>query len=310
MKWLIRLVNRFWIRKFPQLHLSRGIVAIILKLKSEIQNPKFGDGHETQKLLNPRSKIPNPKFFICIGLVLMVTLAFPMEAKAQPEQEDTPQVTPIAQTEDLEISSAKVSYLADLDLFVFQQQVNGVVGKTLPEAKGKLDGAPVLGYIFPTTLNPADVGFGATGGMVALAVTSHPDFDDTPMRDENNDSNYDNDGQVLHSHWVVLVRDERVPGKLSVKETQLDVSGVLPPTSSEMPIYLDSPSLAVITDQDTLKVLVPAPRVSQKKNFNFDAITAYMEVNTSSSDKPMLGVHKVYSVCSGDLSLPYTVEKK
>jgi len=49
-------------------------------------------------------------------------------------------------------------------------------------------------------------------------VTSHPDFDDTPLWDENNNSNYADDGIIFHSHWVVLVKDDRVPGSLSVKQ--------------------------------------------------------------------------------------------
>jgi len=32
-----------------------------------------------------------------------------------------------------------------------------------------------------------------------------------------------------------------------------------------------------------------------------------MEVNPSNPDLPLLGVYAVYSVASGDLSLPYTV---
>jgi len=62
----------------------------------------------------------------------------------------------------------------------------------------------VLGYVFPTTLKPEDAGFGKVEGILALAVTSHPDFDDTPLWDENNNSNYADDGIIFHSHWVVL----------------------------------------------------------------------------------------------------------
>jgi len=56
-----------------------------------------------------------------------------------------------------------------------------MAGKTLPKPKGSVDGAPVLGYVFPTTLKPEDAGFGKVEGILALAVTSHPDFDDTPL---------------------------------------------------------------------------------------------------------------------------------
>ena len=70
-----------------------------------------------------------------------------------------------------------------------------------------MDGAPVLGYVFPTTLEPEDVGFGDVEGIVALAATSHPDFDDTPLWDENGNRVYGDDGVRFHSHWVLLVED-------------------------------------------------------------------------------------------------------
>ena len=39
-------------------------------------------------------------------------------------------------------------------------------------------------------------------------------------------------------------------------------------------------------------------------SFQYDAVTAYMQVNGSDEARPTLGVYKVYSVLSGDLSLP------
>ena len=75
-----------------------------------------------------------------------------------------------------------------------------------------------------------------------------------------------------------------------------------------MAIYLDSPGFSVVSDQNMLRVLVPAQRVNHNIDFNFDAVTAYMEVNTSDQNRPMLGVYEVYSVGSGDLSLPYGVQ--
>lgn len=209
----------------------------------------------------------------------------------------------------LEIRSTQVQYIDDLDLLVFEQQLAGTVGSALPQPAGQLDGAPVLGYVFPTTLSPEDVGFGGTEGIVALAITSHPDFDDTPLWDEDNDADYANDGVIWHAHWVVLTADERVPGGLSVAEfAATDEGVVMPPTNPGMAIYLDSPGFSVVSDQNTLRVLVPAQRVNHKTDFNFDAVTAYMEVNTSNQSRPMLGVYEVYSVGSGDLSLPYAVE--
>src|SRR5690606_3117241 len=119
---------------------------------------------------------------------------------------------------DFQITGVEVSGKKDLGITLWEINVKGMAGRTVPRPAGQMDGAPVLGYVFPTSLKTTDVGFGATGGIVALALTSHPDFDDTPLWDENNDARYDNDGVIWHPHWVVLVEDSRVEGGLSVKE--------------------------------------------------------------------------------------------
>lgn len=220
-------------------------------------------------------------------------------------------VNSVGSTPDLELRQAQVSYLKDLDLLIFEQKVAGNMGNTLPTAAGQLDTAPVLGYVFPTTLKPENVGFNATEGIVALAVTSHPDFDDTSLWDEDNDADYSNDGVIWHTHWVILTEDKRVPGGLSVKEfNQEDSIVVLPPTNPGMDMYMDSPGFSVVSQQDSFKVLVPAQRVNNNLDFKFDGVTAYMEVNTSDRNRPLLGVYQVYSVLSKDLSLPYTVRQR
>ena len=38
-------------------------------------------------------------------------------------------------------------------------------------------------------------------------VIHYPDFDDTPLWDENADRNYADDGIIWHPHWVVLNED-------------------------------------------------------------------------------------------------------
>lgn len=212
-------------------------------------------------------------------------------------------------TADMNLTHAQVSYQSELDLLVFEMEVEGEAGNTTPRPAGQMHGAPVLGYVFPTTLSPTDVGFGDVEGILAFAVTSHPDFDDTPLWDENNDRNYKNDGKTFHTHWVVLVNDDRVEGGLSVREFKKEDKGVvLPPTNPDMPMYLDSPGFSAVFRSNTLKVAVPAQRVNNKKVFNYDGVAAYMEVSTDSS-QPMLGVYAVYEVLSGDLSLPYEVQK-
>lgn len=209
---------------------------------------------------------------------------------------------------NLKIESTSVVYDSALEQLIFTIDVEGTAGASIPTAVGQLDGAPVLGYVFPTTLSPTDVGFSATEGIVAMALTSHPDFDDTPLWDENLDRNYANDGVVWHPHWVVLASNDAVPGGLAVKMFNPDTDDVtLPPTNPGMPMYMDSPGFNIVTQGDKIRVIIPAYRMNNRTDFNFDAVAAYMEVNTSNTSYPMLGVYAVYSVASGDLSLPYTV---
>ena len=119
------------------------------------------------------------------------------------------------------------------------------------------------------------VGFGIVEGIVALAITSHPDFDDTPLFDENADRDYKNDGVVWHPHWVVLRGDDRVAGGLSVRQFEPgDESVTLPPTNPGMPMYMDSPGFGVVWNGGTLRVIVPEYRVSNKLAFKFDALAA------------------------------------
>ncbi len=210
---------------------------------------------------------------------------------------------------DLDIERAAVEYHSELDLLVFQIGVAGTAGGTVPGARGSMDGAPVLGYVFPTTLKPQDVGFRTGDGTVALVVVVHPDFDDTPLWDENGNRRYDDDGATYHTHWAVLVPDERVPGGLAVAEiADSEIATALPPTHPGMPMLLDSPGYAVVLQGKSLKVMVPASRVYGRRDFRYDAVTAYMEVGPG-DDRPLLGVYKVYDVLSGDLSLPFEVKK-
>lgn len=213
-------------------------------------------------------------------------------------------------SDDFKIQDVEVQHNSELALTIWRIDVKGLAGNTVPKEAGQLDGAPVLGYVFPTNLKPEDVGFSHTEGIVALALTSHPDFDDTPLWDENSDKIYNNDGVIWHPHWVILTKDERVEGGLAVKQFKKgDETVVLPPTNPGMPMYMDSPGYPVITKNSTIKVIIPDYRINHKTDFKFDGVAAFMKVNTSNSELPMLGVYAVYSVASGDLSLPYTVKQ-
>ena len=145
-------------------------------------------------------------------LVLITTIS--CQSFSQGDNEDQA----FATSDDLKITKAEAKYDDELEHLIFTISVKGEAGNSTPRAVGQLDGASVLGYVFPTTLSSTDVGFSATEGIVALALTSHPDFDDTPLWDENYDRNYANDGIIWHPHWVVLTEDKRVKGGLAVKQ--------------------------------------------------------------------------------------------
>lgn len=217
---------------------------------------------------------------------------------------------------DYKLKAAEVIYDSRYDALVFEIRVEGQAGKTTPIPVGSMNGAPVLAYVFPTTLKPTDVGFSATDGIVAMALTSHPDMDDTPLWDENNDGNYENDGIIWHAHWVVLTKDTRVPGGLSVKEFKTgDKTITLPKTAPGLPLFFDSPGFNVVTSGQAIRVIVPAFRMNKQKDFRFDAVSCYMQMSHgtdhhhAAGSEPILGVYNVYGVLSGNLSLPYTVKK-
>jgi hypothetical protein len=217
---------------------------------------------------------------------------------------------------DYKITSASVVHNKKWGQLEFEIIVQGQAGRSVSAAAGQMNGAPVDGYVFPTTLSSEDIGFSKTAGIVALAITAHPDFDDTPLWDEDGDGNYANDKIVWHPHWVVLVEDKRVAGGLSVKEFDpKDKTVVLPKTNPGMPMYMDSPGFQVVAEGKAIRIVVPDYRVRFKTDFSYDAVGAYMQISTGSNGEhvasgqmPMLGVYKVYSVLSKNLSLPYKVK--
>lgn len=187
---------------------------------------------------------------------------------------------------------------------VFQQAVSGTVGAKTPDAKGKLAGADVFSYVWPTSLNSSAVGFGADQGILALALTIHPDFDDTPLYDEDNDGNKTNDGDNWHSHWVVLVKDNACgDGALKVKDIEAGSNPTLPKTWPNLPIFIDSPGFDFSLEKSEVLVRVPLSAVGFNDNFSFDGVTAGLRVNQQ-VHAPLLCVTDVFDIASGDLSLP------
>ena len=186
----------------------------------------------------------------------------------------------------------------------FHMAVSGNAGNSKPTATGKLAGSDVFSYVWPTSIDSFEVGFEKKAGILALAATSHPDFDDTPLYDENGDGNVSNDGNVWHSHWVVLQPNDKC-GKdaLAVVDIPQGAKPRLPKTWPGLPILLDSPGWNPTFNTKTVEIRVPFDDIGIVKESNFDGVTAGLRVNQS-VHAPLLCVVNVMDIASGDLSLP------
>lgn len=183
----------------------------------------------------------------------------------------------------------------------FHMTTNATAGSDVPAPAGALNGAPVYAYVWPTSLDPADVGFEGGTGILALAATSHPDFDDTPLFDEDGDGDLANDGRIWHSHWVVLTPTEACgEGALGVRDIAEGETPRMPATWPGLPIFMDSPGFTPLLDETEVTVTVALPDTGA---MSYDGVTSALRVNAN-VHAPLLCVTDVFDVASGDLSLP------
>ncbi|MCV0427812.1 MAG: hypothetical protein K5905_20335 [Roseibium sp.] len=186
----------------------------------------------------------------------------------------------------------------------FHMTMKGKAGSTVPKATGDLAGAPVHSYVWPTSLDPETVGFEGGQGILAMVATSHPDFDDTPLFDEDGDGDVANDGAKWHSHWVVLVPNESCgPGALSVQDIPDGSTPKMPATWPELPIYIDSPGFSPVLNAQEITINVAFDDTASIENMSYDGVTSALRVNQN-IHAPLLCVVDVFDVASGDLSLP------
>lgn len=208
---------------------------------------------------------------------------------------------------DFDIVAASIA--TEGRIATFTMSVSGTPGATAPEAAGALARAPVFSYVWPTSLDPATVGFEAGAGILALAVTIHPDFDDTPLFDEGRTGRTDDDGGIWHSHWVVLGPDEACgPGALKVIDIPEGAKPALPLTWPGLPILIDSPGWSPVFEGETLSVRIPFADIGAVEAASYDGVTAALRVNAN-LHAPLLCVTDVFDVASGDLSLPGRVNE-
>ena len=190
------------------------------------------------------------------------------------------------------------------NIATFHMSVAATAGTNKPIPSGQLAGSNVFSYVWPTSINSAAVGFEENAGILALAVTAHPDFDDTPLYDENSDNDPTNDGNIWHSHWVVLQANEQCgKGALGVVDIPEGSSPKLPSTWPGLPILLDSPGWDPVFNGDTIEVNVAFDNAADINDASYDGVTAGLRVNKS-VHAPLLCVVDVMDIASGDLSLP------
>jgi hypothetical protein len=183
---------------------------------------------------------------------------------------------------------------------IFKIRVRADAGKSKPAATGKFEGSDVFAYVWPTSLNSADVGFDRDQGIVALAVTFHPDFDDGAKGKKNRDR--------WHPHWVVLVEDKACGGGLKVRDVPKDAKPKLPDTWPGVPLLIDSPDYKTELSGNSVEVHVPLAKIGAIATASFDGVTAGLKVNAN-LHAPLLCVANVFKVASGNLSLPGKVTK-
>ena len=181
------------------------------------------------------------------------------------------------------------------DKAVFTTRVRGEAGKDKPDATGEFEGSSVYAYVWPTSLDSGEIGFDKAQGIVALAVTFHPDFDDAARGGKNR--------HVWHPHWVVLAEDKACAGGLKVIDIPEGAKPKVPETWPGVPLLIDSPEYPTTFKGDTVDVEIPLSLIGGIKGASYDGVTAGLKIN-GNLHAPLLCVSNVFKMASGNLSLP------
>lgn len=181
------------------------------------------------------------------------------------------------------------------DTGIFTTKVRGEAGAQKPTSTGRFEGSGVYAYVWPTSLDSSAVGFDQNQGIVALAVTFHPDFDDAAQGGKNR--------SVWHPHWVVLAKDKACGAGLKVVDIPAGAKPKVPETWPGVPLLIDSPAYPTNLKGDAVTVEIPLKLISGIADARFDGVTAGLKVN-GNLHAPLLCVSDVFKIASGDLSLP------
>ena len=185
------------------------------------------------------------------------------------------------------------------NLVTFSIRTSGAPGAETPKATGTFAGSAVFAYVWPTKLDPNVAGFETGSGILAAAVTAHPDFNDEPL--------FANTGADWHFHWVVLTKDATCGAGLKVRDIEPGSAPKLPKTWPGAPIFIDSPGYRPHMEPKSVRVTVPFDTPDTAQSVAFDGVTAALKVN-GDLHAPFLCVSDVFKIGSGDLSLPGKAE--
>jgi hypothetical protein len=181
-------------------------------------------------------------------------------------------------------------------LVTFSMTTRGPAGAAKPKPTGTFAGSSVYAYVWPTKVDPEAAGFEPGSGILAAAITAHPDFNDEPL--------FANNGSEWHFHWVVLTKDAACgPAGLKVRDIEPGTKPKLPKTWPGAAIFIDSPGYQPRFKATTVNVTVPFESAEIAQSIAFDGVTAALKVN-GNLHAPLLCVSDVFKIGSGDLSLP------
>jgi hypothetical protein len=192
-----------------------------------------------------------------------------------------------------DITKANIKIDPEGKFLDFSMSVTGLAGTRFPPKLDKVEGSRVFAYVWPTKIDPSAVGFEKGTGTLALAVTSHPNYDDAPNIK----------GREWHTHWIVMTKDGAEGcGKNLFRITDIPAGAKpsLPKTWPGLPILIDSPGYEAKFHSTDLSVRVPFANAASLKGVAFDGMTMAFRVKFG-DNQPYLCSTDVYDVVSGDL---------
>src|SRR3546814_10284249 len=105
--------------------------------------------------------------------------------------------------------------------------------------------------------------------------------------------------------YTTLFRSDPACGKDALKVVDIPEGAKprVPKTWPGLPILIDSPGWSPVFKKDTVEVRVPFDDIGSIEAGTFDGVAAALRVNAS-MHSTLLCVSDVFTVASGDLSLP------